>query len=190
MLVKLLNPDANVLIRHMMIGIITALGLLAVAAAWESCGLPSGCHCTAPIIHSIQCQNITVFPSFDDIIKPGVLTITISDSRVVGLPPFNETQWDRLERVTFLRTQMSCDAIEEVRRPGLDILSDCRPDERRPCATPAGDCRPCKCKTPASFPICLGVSLTLLFPMILAIVYIRIKWSKPEQNDVEEMQQN
>lgn len=93
---------------------------------WEPCGSPSGCECSLPVLHHIHCRNITVFPLFDDFIKPGVLALTVDDSNIAGLPPFRKDQWDRLRDVTFMSTPLlSCDSIAELRRPGLHVLSEC-----------------------------------------------------------------
>ncbi len=109
-----------------MFNVIGILVLMRLSAAWEPCGLPAGCYCSVPVLHAINCRNITVFPIFEDVIKPGVLSITISDSEIIRLPPFKKGDWDRLRRVVFINTPMlDCGTIAEIRRPGLDILSEC-----------------------------------------------------------------
>jgi hypothetical protein len=103
---------------------------------WEPCGQPTGCYCSRPILHHINCRNITVFPAFEEHVKPGVLTVMIYDSDIEGLPPFRKDEWDRLRDVRFLDTpRISCDAVAELRRPGLTVLSECD------CPTPTEGCK-------------------------------------------------
>lgn len=108
------------------IGFLSLLGMSWCKQGWEPCGLPKGCYCSIPILHQIQCTNINVFPFFDELIKPGVISLTIHNSNITGLPPFNMSEWDRLHIVNFIDTPLlSCHTITELQRPGLRIFSEC-----------------------------------------------------------------
>jgi hypothetical protein len=112
-----------------MLNPIVFLAFMALSEArqdWEACGLPAGCFCSVPILHEIQCQSIKVFPIFDEVIKPGVTSVTIYASQIVGLAPFKKDEWDRLKHLNLIDTPLlACDSIAQLQRPGLRILSEC-----------------------------------------------------------------
>lgn len=136
---------------------------------WETCGLPSGCYCSRPVLHQIHCRNITVFPIFEDYITPGVLTVTISDSDIAGLPPFRKEEWDRLKRVQFTDTPLlSCKAISDIRREGLHVLSEC--------ACAGRECL--RCKEGGSTTICLGALLMLVMCLVIGLGFILYRLHK------------
>jgi len=128
----------------------------------EPCGQPTGCYCTKPVLHQIMCHNITVFPLFDDNIKPGVRTISFHKSRIVGLHPFEKKDWPVLNQLAFLQTtSMPCDAIANLSRPGLDILSSCILQPCQPvkeCTTPEKE----KCPVKKDRTICLATILVFV----------------------------
>ena len=64
---------------------------------WELCGEPPGCYCQTPILHQIQCLDVTRFPSFEDFLKPGVLMFTFFKSPITEIQPFDEAQWPSLK---------------------------------------------------------------------------------------------
>ena len=108
-------------IRHALL--LSILGMISGHQEFEPCGQPRGCFCSFPVLNRIHCtQNITVFPIFDDVIKPGVLSITFYKSRIVELPPFNKEKWLRLNHLSFVDTSyLACEALPRLHRPGLDI---------------------------------------------------------------------
>lgn len=105
--------------------------LIAVCNADVPCGLPSGCLCNSPIIFRLECSNISIFPSFDPIIKPGVLSISIHETKLVDMNPFLQRDWMRLKELHFRNNPLlSCAIIDSLRRPGLKIYSDCQTPQR------------------------------------------------------------
>ena len=111
------------------------------------------------MLYQIHCRNITVFPIFEEHIKPGVLSVSIRDSDVAGLPPSMKDEWDRLKDVSFLDTPLlSCTAIDELRRPGLRILSNCE------CPS-----RGATCKEGST---CLATLLILIFLVAIGLGFI------------------
>lgn len=94
---------------------------------FQPCGQPSGCYCTVPMPHQIQClEDVKVFPIFENLIKPGVESIVFRGSQIVDLPPFRRDEWDRLKHLSFIDTpNMSCDNIAKLSQPRLTILSHC-----------------------------------------------------------------
>lgn len=130
---------------------LSLLGITIGGGGYEPCGVPAGCYCSTPVLSQIQClRNVTVFPVFEDIIKPGVLSIVFHGSKIAGLPPFEKAEWDRLKHLSFVDTElMSCDAIAELKRPGLRIFSECVsknncteciPEEKNNCNKSTGTC--------------------------------------------------
>jgi hypothetical protein len=101
--------------------------IVGAYAAQVPCGSPSGCLCSSPILHTINCQGgITVLPLFEPWIKPGVVRIQLIETNLVDLPPFLEELWPRLGEVFFRGNEdLSCEAIGRLRRKGLYIDSDC-----------------------------------------------------------------
>ena len=101
--------------------------LASSVVAYVPCGEPSGCHCSTPVLNQIQCTgDISEFPVFDDVIKPGVVSIVFYDTNITTVPPFEKEEWDRLKYVNFVETDMmTCDDIAELWRPGLRIFSEC-----------------------------------------------------------------
>ena len=92
---------------------------------WVPCGAPRGCYCSAPVLHAIQCTDVTVFPIFEDVIKPGVVNITISKSNIVGLPPFKNDEWNSLRYLNFIDTPMIlCDELDKLKQQGLKISAN------------------------------------------------------------------
>jgi hypothetical protein len=122
-----------------------------------------------------------VFPIFEEQLKPGVLTVFIYNSDLVGLPPFKKEEWDRLRDVVFVNTtRLSCGAIAELRRPGLRVVSECtcllEPN------LPKEDCPTCK-----EGSTCLATLLVLIIFIILGVGFIpyilrkRQTWTLVEQ---------
>ena len=165
-----------------MLGVFIFTAFLCVIRAqgdWEPCGVPSGCYCSVPLLHQIYCQNITVFPFFETQEKPGVLSVSIRDTQLVGLPPFEKEQWDRLNYITFADNPLlSCSAIDDLRRPGLHILSDCNCSNHP--NLPKKDCPKFekKCHTCASATACLATLLLLIFTIVLALGFILYRLKK------------
>ncbi len=124
---------------------------------WEPCGLPSGCHCATPVLQEIQCHGITVFPALDDTIKPDILSLTIYNSKIVGLPSFSKEEWGHLKYLNFIDTTLlSCEIIAEIRRPGLHILSEC--------IWPQEECEECT--------VCLASIIVLIILCTMALGFI------------------
>ena len=160
--------------------ILAFAALISGRQAWEPCGLPAGCLCATPVLHEIHCQNITVFPIFDAVIKPGILSVTVYNSSIVGLPPFNKDEWDSLKYLNFVDTpRLSCEAIAEIQRPGLHILSECVCTTKKSCP---------ECTEPAwEHTWCLATILVLIvlfnialgFILYLVRCYKRKTWTLP-----------
>ena len=112
-----------------MFGVLCFLSLLGVGLTvkgWEPCGKPPGCYCTVPILHQIQCLNVSRVPAFEEHIKPGVLTFTFFKSPISEIGNFSKEEWSRLNLLNFADTNnLSCKAIAAVERPGLHIYSYC-----------------------------------------------------------------
>ena len=146
-----------------------------VQGNWEPCGAPSGCYCSRPVLHQIHCRNITVFPIFEEHIKPGVVTVSVRNSEVAGFPPFKQAEWDRLNHITFADNPLlSCTAIAELRRPGLRIVSDCDcsieanlPKTERECPTCKEGYYTCQAAS-----ICLASLLILIFTILGGVGFI------------------
>ena len=135
---------------------------------WEPCGLPGGCYCSRPILDQIHCPNITVFPVFEDVIKPGVSSVAIYDSNIVGLPPFRKEEWDRLKHISFVRTPiLMCEAIAEIKRPGLHIFSECLCPPEKECPKEK------ECSQSKQRNLCLASLLVLIFLVVLAMGFIQ-----------------
>jgi hypothetical protein len=116
-----------------------------------------------------------VFPFFETQEKPGVLSVSIRDTQLVGLPPFEKEQWDRLNYITFADNPLlSCSAIDDLRRPGLHILSDCNCSNHP--NLPEKECP--KCHTCASATACLATLLLLIFTIVLALGFILYRLKK------------
>lgn len=101
--------------------------LLVLCCRWGNsinyCGTPPVCLCSGPVF---SCRNITFFPMFNDYKKAGVLRIDLFKTQVTTLPEFSIEIWPRLKCIDVRTTpNTSCQAIEELQRPGLTILSDC-----------------------------------------------------------------
>ena len=138
---------------------------------WEPCGLPSECYCSRPILTQIHCPNISVFPTFDDVIKPGVLSVAIYDSNIVGIPPFKKEEWDRLEQLSFVGTPLlMCNAIAEIKRPGLHIFSECLcpPEKECPEEIVCPEENTCP-KNKETSTLCLASLVVLIFLVVLAM---------------------
>ena len=102
------------------------LAFTCVVTGFEPCGLPRGCLCSIPVLFSIRCTNVTVFPLFDAHLKVGVLSIHLDDTRLVGLNPFLERDWPNLQEITFRNnTLLACAVIDSLQRDGLLVYSDC-----------------------------------------------------------------
>ena len=140
---------------------VAVMGLSLGHPEWEPCGLPSGCYCSRPVLHDIQCKNIKVFPIFEKDVKPGVLSISITNSQLVGLPPFKKEDWDRLKYLNFIDTPLlSCEEIAKQQRPGLRILSECISEQEE-------DCPECEERT-----TWLAVIIVLVFSCVGALSFI------------------
>jgi hypothetical protein len=104
----------------------------------------------------------------EDFVKPGVLSITIKDSKIVGLAPFKKKQWDRLIHLNFIDTPLlSCDAIAELKRPGLRILSECVCDIN-PTSTTTTTTAPTPPKDDGRT-VCLAFIIVIIAAMALAL---------------------
>ena len=136
---------------------------------WEPCGTPSGCFCSRPVLHQIHCRNITIFPVFDDVTTPGVLSVSVRDSSMTAIPSFPKNQWDRLRDVSFRECpSLSCESINELRRPDLHIHSDCLCAE---CLT--------KCTTSGKNTICLVFLILSLTITIAGFgTYALLRWRR------------
>ena len=144
--------------------LLTFVGEMCAKQDWEPCGLPSGCYCSRPILHQIHCTNITVFPFFENVTKPGVLSVAVYDSNIVGIPPFRKEEWDNLKYLNFIGTPLlMCDAIAEIKRPGLQILSQCLCPPQKECPNEM-ECPKNKERT-----ICLASLLVFIFLVVLAM---------------------
>jgi len=150
--------------------ILSLLGIGTGKQTYIPCGQPTGCYCTAPILHQIQCTNITVFPIFEDVIKPGVVSIVFHQSQIVGLPPFPQDSWIKLQQLAFIDTpSMPCSAIAELKRPGLRILSECIAKEEE---CPAQDCPKCPKQV-----VCPETrERTIFLTAILIFVILLVSW--------------
>ena len=114
------------MIRQFFLLLLLFLHVDGRVVGWEPCGVPPGCYCQTPILHQIQCLDVTRFPSFDDLLKPGVLTFTFFESPITEIQPFDEAQWPSLERLNVIDTDnLTCRAIAAIQRPGLRIYSHC-----------------------------------------------------------------
>lgn len=143
---------------------ITTLWTVHVQGDWEPCGSPSGCYCSRPVLHQLHCRNITVFPLLDDNLKPGVLSISIRDSNIAGLPPFQKEQWDRLRDITFINTPlMSCCAISDLQQQGLRVLSDLQ------CQQSGNVCH--RSKAGGGGGICLASLLLLIISLTVGLIF-------------------
>ena len=122
---------------------------LTAKVKFEPCGHPAGCYCTTPVMNEIHClHNVTVFPTFDEVIKQKVLSIVFQGSKIIEIPPF-EKEWDTLKQLTFIDTDlMSCEDITKLQRTGLRILSEC--------ITPKVNCSK-------------GIGICLVFTIILVL---------------------
>lgn len=153
--------------------VLTFVGEMHAKQDWEPCGLPSGCYCSRPILSQIHCTNISVLPLFKDLVKPGVISLAVYDSNIVGIPPFKKEEWDRLKYLSFIGTPLlMCDAIAAIKRPGLEILSKCLCPPEKECPVHAsaapnttdGECPQNKGRT-----ICLATLLAFIFLIVLAM---------------------
>jgi len=152
--------------------VLSLLGIGAGKQTFGPCGLPAGCYCTAPILHQIQCRNVTVFPFFEDDIKPGVVSIVFHQSKIVGLNPFPEDPWHSLQELAFIDTpSMPCSAIAELKRPGLRILSECIATEKK---CPTKDCPECPSQDDDDCPECK--ERTIFLAAILVFVILVGAW--------------
>lgn len=115
--------------------VLSFFGLGSGKRHFEPCGLPAGCYCSTPVLHQIQCQDLTVFPVFNHTIKAGVLGIVIYRSNIVGLPRFNKEDWSGLNELAIIKTpSLPCNVVADIARPGLTILNECIPQD---CPEPA-----------------------------------------------------
>jgi len=114
-------------------------------------------------------------PFFGDLVKANTETITIADSVLTELSPLDKKEWGKLEQVIFTRSpQLSCDVITKLKRPGLEVLSECvflKED--------------CGCDNPERFSICLGAALTLLLvTLLLATMFAVYAYRHHSKNGV------
>jgi hypothetical protein len=107
-------------------GILLVLVFIGAVAGFEPCGLPHGCLCSTPVLHAINCTNITVFPLIPMHMKYGVLSIGLYNTRLVELPPFLDSDWPRLnELFLYQNPYLPCPVTHE--RKDIEIHSDCLP---------------------------------------------------------------
>ena len=137
------------------------LGIMV--GGYDPCGEPAGCYCSTPVLNQIQCTGeISEFPVFDDVIKPGVVSIVFYGTNITTVPPFDKEEWDRLKYINFVETDMmSCDAIAELWRPGLRIFSEC--------ITKKEECKTNRCNGTG---ICLIIMVLVIMVASSAIVYL------------------
>ena len=114
------------MIRQLLLLLLLFFHVDGRVVGWEPCGVPPGSYCQTPILHQIQCLEITCFPSFEDFLKPGVLMFTFFESHITKIQPFDEAQWPSLKRLNVIDTDnLTCEAIAAIQRPGLRIYSHC-----------------------------------------------------------------
>ena len=109
---------------HVMILLLAAM---VASEQTQKCGEPYLCDCTIPILHGIECQgqDVTVFPSFREVEKFGVTNISLVNTSIVDIFPFDD-DWILLRNLYLKNNVMlSCEVIEKLSRPGLQIHSDC-----------------------------------------------------------------
>ena len=138
--------------------ILSLLGITVGTRGFEPCGIPAGCYCSTPVLNQIQClDNITVFPLFYDLLKAEIRSIVFHRSKIAGLPQFNKKEWTGLQHLSFIETDlMSCEAIAELKRPGLRIFSECISKKQEE------DCPSCN----------KGIAISLIFVLILLMLFI------------------
>ena len=163
--------------------------------------MPSGCFCTAPITHQIQCRNITIFPLFPLDTKNSVTSIVFHEGSILALAPFSVDQWSKLREVYFINTpRMTCNAIRDVTRPGLRIFSrhDICLNSTIDASTPTNEtnvrsssCPDCalKCGESIVSYILLSICLLILTTYAIAIIHRTLtrrrgRWTVPEVSAV------
>lgn len=155
--------------------------LLCTVTTATPCGLPSGCICSDPILYLISCTNISVFPIFEDVIRPGVIDIILYQTRLVALPVFTVDMWPSLKHVDVRNNSLlQCSSIVEIL--GLRIVSDCPPDDVTPIVHDdvtniVYDVTHSDYATPFVLICCLFV-LMLNIGMTVYIIEMRSSWCK------------
>lgn len=112
---------------YIIVGVALAMG---VANGFEQCGIPRGCVCSAPVLHTIQCSNITVFPLIDALLTYGVVSVRLYNTQLIELPLFPEEEWPVLNEVV-LRNNTLLDCQFDAQRKDITIDSDCTAPEKK-----------------------------------------------------------
>ncbi len=123
--ISIIVADTNIYMKKEMSDILVWF-LLIKTVYGGFCGTPCGCQCSVPILNTISCTNISVFPVFDELIQPGVLRIVINDTYISDIQPFEKVDWLNLHELVFRRNKnLNCNIINSLQRDGLHINSDC-----------------------------------------------------------------